>query len=150
MSNARLKVVALALVAFYSTFAAENKKFAINLEVHVRGQQQSASNGPGSARPKVTARVGDALQVKWSAANLDTAAAIPDVTLHVSLDREPKSPNAIYESALVVDFDPGARSTAELLIQAPASGSYVLRVETIGARNKTGEEYAAAMDVVVQ
>jgi hypothetical protein len=133
--------------------------FTINLLVRAAGRQQSTASGqPGGARPRLAAKVGDILLVQWSAANPDTASALSDVTLHVFMERgsallreeTPKpSANAVYESAVVLDFEPGAKSSGEFRLPLSESGDYLLRVETIGASKKLGRESFAAIEVSV-
>ena len=131
----------------------------INLLVRAGGRQQSIASGqPGGARPQFAAKVGEILLVQWSAANPETASALSDVTLHVFMERgsallrqdTPKpSSNAVYESAVVLDFEPGAKSTGEFRLPLAESGAYLLRVETIGASKKLGRESFAAVEVSV-
>lgn len=125
---------------------AADRDFSMELQARVSGRQDTVHAGA-----TLTAKAGDSLVVQWSALNPIKGASIPDVTLHVSLDRNPKNgSDSVYESALVMDFDPGSKSSADLLIQAPAAGNYLLRVETIGAAKKLEREYSASMDVKVQ
>jgi len=133
--------------------------FTINLLVRAGGRQQSVASGQtGAARPRLAAKVGETLLVQWSAANPDNGSALSDVTLHVFMEngsallREaaPKpSANAVYESAVVLDFEPGAKSTGEFRLPISESGLFLLRVETIGASKKLGRESIAAIEVSV-
>ena len=69
------------------------------------------------------------------------------MTVHFLLDRDQK--DAVYESALVMDFAAQAKSSADFVVAAPAPGNYVLRLETIGAARSHGHEHVAVMDVKV-
>jgi len=124
----------------------------VELEARVSGRQDIVHGGSApNSRATLAAKAGDSLVVQWSALNPDKGASIPDVTLHVSLDRDPKQgSDSVYESALVMDFAPGSRSSAELLLPVPAAGSYLLRVETIGAAKKLDREYFAVLELKVQ
>jgi hypothetical protein len=143
--------------ASFCVFASE---FSIELHVRAQGQEQTASsNQAASVRPVLSAKAGDPLWVKWIVANVQKSGAIPDVTVHVFLNREtrtdrpetskPASP-AVFENALIMDFNPGAKSSGELLLQTPAPGDYLLRVETIGTGRKAGQERFAAVGLKVQ
>jgi hypothetical protein len=132
--------------------SAADRDFTMELQARVSGRQDTVHGGNTPNSPAtLTAKAGDSLIVQGSALNPMKGASIPDVTLHVSLDRIPKTGgDAVYESALVMNFEPGSKSSAELLLQAPAAGDYLLRVETIGAAKKLEREYFAAMDLKVQ
>jgi hypothetical protein len=76
--------------------------------------------------------------------------------LHVFLDRgdaraaSPKpGPKALYESALIQDFEAGAKSSGDFRMPIMEPGTYLVRVETIGAAKKLGKEVAAVMQVSV-
>lgn len=123
----------------------------MELQARAPGHQDTvrASNSRNGAT--LALKTGDSLNVQWSVLNPDKGGSIPDVTLHLSLNRNAKSEaDKIYESALVMDFEPGSKGSAELLIQVPSAGSYVLKIETIGAATKLGREYSAAIDVKIQ
>ena len=137
---------------YVSSCSAADKDFTMELQARVSGRQDIVRGGNAPAsRPTLAAKAGDSLVVQWSALNPGNGVSIADVTLHVSLERTPKEgTDSIYESAVVMDFDPGSKSSAELLLQVPAPGSYLLRVETIGAAKKLDREYLSAMDLKVQ
>ena|SRR6266704_2026539 len=137
-----------------STLAGE---FTISLKVQAGGREQIAGSGqPTGTRPVFTAKVKEAVLVQWSAINLVSGATLSDVTLHVFMDRgstrsDPAKPgpNALYESAVILDFDPGGKSTGQFRMPMPESGSYLVRAETIGVSKKLGKEVVAAMQVSV-
>jgi len=98
------------------------------------------------------------IAITWSVTAAAGSKPVPNVTVHAFLDRAaaagsataPKAgPNALYESAVGVDFTPGSRTTGQISIDAPDAGDYLLRVETIGAAASAGREQAAAIDVKV-
>ena len=130
--------------------------FTINLKVQSGGREQTAISGKAAAPPTFTAKAKEVVSVQWSVANGAAGAALSDVTLHVFLDRgdaraaAPKpGPRALYESALIQDFEPGVKSSGEFRMPMPEAGTYFVRVETIGAAKKLGKEVAAAMQVLV-
>ena len=123
----------------------------MELEARTAGHQDTVRASDRRNGAKLALKTGDSLNVQWSVLNPDKGGSIPDVTLHLSLNRNAKSDaDTIYESAFVMDFEPGSKGSAELLIQVPSAGSYVLKIETIGAAAKLGREYSATIDVKVQ
>ena len=57
--------------------------------------------------------------------------------------------DALYETAVVLDFHAGGQSSGEFRMPLHEPGSYVLRVETIGARAPDGRESFTTMRVTV-
>jgi len=145
--------------------SAADEPFAIELSVRADAQQQTARGRSASAtpsaksdRPVLTAKSGSQLRIRWSIANQEKTETIKDVTVHVFLDKEtaigqaaaPKpGADVPYESALVMDFAPQGKSTADFTVQTPAPGLYLLRVETIGATKAHHDDCLAAIDVKV-
>lgn len=123
----------------------------MELEARTAGHQDTVRASDRRNGATLALKTGDSLNVQWSVLNPDKGGSIPDVTLHLSLNRNAKSDaDTIYEGAFVMDFEPGSKGSAELLIQVPSAGSYVLKIETIGAAAKLGREYSATIDVKVQ
>jgi len=144
--------------------AADGDPFSVELLARVDNQQQTvrgdatAASAGGSARPVLTGKSKSTLRVRWTIVNEGKTANIPDVTVHFVLDKEnaigqrdvPKAgPDVVYESALMMDFAPQAKSSGDFVIEVPEPGSYLLRLETIGAAKAHGHEHVAAMDLRV-
>jgi hypothetical protein len=133
-------------------------EFSISLKAQAGGREQTAASArSANARPAFAARVKEVLAVQWAAINGIAGVSLSDVTLHVFLDSAPTAaggprpgPRALYESAAVADFEPGAKSSGDFRMPLAEPGKYVLRVETIGAARKLGHEIAAEMQVSVQ
>ena len=130
--------------------------FTINLKVQSGGREQTAISGQPAAPSVISAKVKEVVSVQWSVANGAMGTALSDITLHVFVDRgdaraaAPKpGPKALYESALIQDFEPGVKSSGEFRMPMPEAGTYLVRVETIGAAKKLGKEAAAVMQVSV-
>ena len=130
--------------------------FSINLKVQSGGREQTAMNGQVAAPPTFMAKAKEVVWVQWSVANGATGTPLSDITLHVFMDRgdaraaAPKpGPKALYESALIQDFEAGAKSSGEFRTPVVEPGTYLVRVETIGAAKKLGKEVAAVMQVSV-
>jgi hypothetical protein len=145
-----------AIVLLAPCFGAGANDFAISLKVQSGGREQTAVSGQSAAPPTFTAKAKEPVVVQWTVANSAAGAALSDVTLHVFLDRgdaraaAPKpGPKALYESALIQDFGAGVKSSGEFRMPIPEAGTYLVRVETIGAAKKLGKEVAAVIQVAV-
>jgi len=133
-------------------------EFTINLKLQAGQREQIAASGkPVSPQPVFPAKVKEVVSVQWSVVNGAPGVILSNVTMHAFMDRVPASvnpskpgPKALYESALILDFDPGAKSSGEFRMPMPESGTYLVRVETIGAAKKLGREVAVTMQVSVQ
>ncbi len=137
-------------------FGAGAGDFIIHLKVQSGGREQTAVSGQTTAPATFTIKAKEPVLVQWSAVNGASGTALSDVTLHVFLDRgdaraaAPKpGPKALYESALIQDFGPGVKSSGDFRMPITEPGTYLVRVETIGAAKKLGKEVAAAMQVSV-
>lgn len=151
-----VRVAALSALAGTCLGAGAND-FTINLKVQAGGREQVAMSGqPAGAGPAFTAKAKEVIWVQWTAANGATGIPLSDITLHVFMDRgdaraaaPTPGPKALYESALIQDFEAGAKSSGEFRMPMPEPGTYFVRVETIGAAKKLGKEVAAVMQVSV-
>ena len=127
--------------------------FTMELSARVDAEQQTAHGQPVSTalnrspRAVLATKSGTRIRIRWSIVNQEKTGIIPDVTVHLLLDRDQK--DAVYESALVMDFAAQAKSSGDFVVAAPVPGNYVLRLETIGAARSHGHEHAAVMDVKV-
>jgi hypothetical protein len=138
-------------------FGAGANDLTIHLKVQSAGREQTATSGQSDAAiPTFTAKAKEVVGVQWSVANGPAGTPLTDITLHVFLDRgdaraaAPKpGPKALYESALIQDFEAGVKSSGEFRMPIPEPGTYLVRVETIGAAKKLGKEVAAVMQVSV-
>jgi len=137
-------------------FGAGSNDFTISLKVQSGGREQTATSGQTAAPPTFTAKAKEVVWAQWSVANGATGTPLSDVTLHVFMDSgdaraaAPKpGPKALYESALIQDFEAGGKSSGEFRMPIPDAGTYFVRVETIGAAKKLGKEVAAVMQVSV-
>ena len=143
----------VAAVLFSAVAMCADDLFTMELSARADTQQQTAHGQPAPSpassapRPVLTARSRTRIRIQWSVVNQQKTGTMPDVTLHLLLDKDQK--DAVYESALVMDFAPQAKSSADFVVEAPAPGNYRLRLETIGAARTHGHEHAATMDVKV-
>jgi hypothetical protein len=129
---------------------------ALNLQMQAGGHQLSSKRGAVSS---LTVKAGEPLEVEWLATNPAGSPALSDVTLHVFMDRDRSSgraeaakvsPNAAYESAVILDLRPGATTSGKIRMPAPEPGVYLFVAETIGTGKQLGRETHAAIQVAVQ
>ena len=106
------------------------------------------------------ARAGQRVTVKWTLRSTDPKTTYKDVTVHFFAVKEEKAgqqtvPNlnrdVAVETALSMDFKPKDATDGELSFTIDKPGSYLLRLETIGAAvGVEGHEHFAALDLVVR
>jgi hypothetical protein len=143
------------LLAFVVNLSAAG--FNITIEARAANRKQTAASG--KTAPAFAVKRGESLTVQWTATNAAPGPALSDVTMHAVLDKDgpgasatpaKPSPAALYEGAVNLDFRPGDRGSGSFRMPMVETGSYVLRVETIGIRAKAGAEAFAVMKVTVQ
>ena len=147
----------------------EAPPFAIDLTVQVGKESKTAhAEEPGggflpgkkaAARPVLEARAGQRVAVRWSLSRGAGQPVLKGVLVHFLAAAEEKAGQAavprqdkavVAESALTMDFRPGDRGQGELSFTISRPGSYLLRLETIGAADVDGNEHFAALDLVLR
>lgn len=163
----RPAVCCLLLSAWLSAPAAGADPFAIDLEAKAGKATQTAhaeAAGLGTtpkARPVLEAKAGQRVLVKWTIRCTDPKTTYKDVTVHFVAVKEEKAgqqavpkldlKDVAAETALSMDFKPKDASDGELSFTIARPGSYLLRLETIGAATGLdGREYFAALDLIVR
>jgi hypothetical protein len=140
--------------------------FAIDLEAKAGKASQTAHVEPAGLetapkpRPVLEAKAGQRVTVKWTLRCSDPKTTYKDVTVHFFAAHEAKAGqkalpkldrDAVAETALSMDFKPKDSTEGELSFTLDKPGSYLLRLETIGAATGLGSrEAVAALDVVVR
>src|SRR5207302_9941534 len=93
-------------------------------------------------RAILQATAGEPITVTWTLRSLDAKTTVPDVLVHFFVAREnatgqrelPKlDEKVVVESALTMDFKPNDRAKGNVTFAVATPGSYLLRLETIGA-----------------
>ncbi len=150
---------------FLATPAARAGHFAIDLKVQAGKESQTAhaQTDPLEARPRprpvLRTQAGEQVKVRWLLRSTDAKATVRNVLVHFSIAREEKAGqtavpqgdnNVVAESALTMDFPPGEAAEAELQLIMMQAGSYLVRLETIGAAVQSGHEHFATLDLVVR
>ncbi len=120
----------------------------------------AAHGGKPRARAVLDVKAGGRVTVTWTLRNADPKAAFKDVLVHFFAVREKEIGQAavprldrgvIVESALTVDLNPKDRTQGEIDFVVEKPGSYLVRLETIGAAAVRGApEYSAALDLRVK
>lgn len=164
---ARLFLLSLVVAAsLLAPLEAQAQGFAIDLEARAGTANKTAHAevaGP-SAKPKergiLAVAAGDKITVRWTIRNADGQAAFKDVTVHLFAVAEPVTgqqatpkldKKVAAECALSMDFKPKDAAKGDLSFTLDKPGSYLLRLETVGAAvGLTGHEYFAALDVVAK
>ncbi len=150
---------------FLATPAARAGHFAIDLKVQAGKESQTAhaQTDPPEARPKprpvLRTQAGEQVKLRWLLRSTDARATVKNVLVHFSIAREERAGqaavpqgdnNVVAESALTMDFPPGETAEAELQLAIVRAGSYLVRLETIGATGQSGHEHSAALNLVVR
>jgi hypothetical protein len=102
-------------------------EFTINLKVQAGQREQSVASGkPDSTHAVFPVKVMEVVSVQWSAVNGAPGITLSDITLHVFMDRASTSadgprpgPKALYESAVIVDFEPERRASESFECPCP-------------------------------
>jgi len=96
--------------------------------------------------------------VGWQVTETESSEKFKDLLVHVFAIQEAKtgqqtvpklSELAAYESALTMDFTPKDQAQGRFQLKFEQSGSYLVRVETMGLADLLGHEFFAAVDVEV-
>jgi hypothetical protein len=160
-------VFCLAVAAGLSgALAVRADEFAIDLEARADKASKAAHaekvalGTTPKQRPVLEARAGQRVTVKWTLRSTDPKTTYKDVTVHFFAVKEEKAgqqtvprldKDVAVETALSMDFKPKDATDGELSFTIDKPGSYLLRLETIGAAvGVEGHEHFAALDLVVR
>lgn len=140
--------------------------FAIDLEVRAGKASKVAHAQPATrnARPRegdvLETRAGEPLTVRWKLSSTAPKATLKNVLVHFYAVKEEKpgqqgasgrKRKVVAETALRMDFAPKDRNEGQLRFTIDTPGSYLFRVETIGASaGPLGHEDFAGMIVKVR
>jgi hypothetical protein len=146
----------LASVATASDFEMSLQVKSAKQRANVKYTEEQPSPKTPHPRPVFTAQSNESLLVSWTATNKAKQATFKDVMIHclVVAEKEPgqvelPSPkDALQESALTMDFKPGASATGEFSIKFDEPGTYLIRVETRNMLAEHMHEHYVALDLV--
>jgi hypothetical protein len=157
--------VALLCTLSWLTARATASDMEISIEVKAAQQRvksthteiQPSSNKP-QPRPVCTVKPHENFVVSWKATNTGKRETFKDVMIHcvVVAEKEPgqttmpplKDP--VQESALTMDFKPGATAAGKFSLTIAEPGAYLLRVEAREMLGTHGHDHYAALDLVCE
>ena len=164
-----LKELSLAFLvsgALLGSGPAHGHPFTVRLEAEAgkiskKAETQTTALG---AKPKtrdvLTLARGERVRIKWNLKNSDAKATFKDVIVHCFVVKEAKTgqrevpklnKDVALETVNVMDFKPGESTEGELDFVLDRPGSYLLRLETVGAASADNlHEYFAALDLEVR
>jgi hypothetical protein len=108
-------------------------------------------------RPVVHARAGDTIRIQWMFTNVYPHKTLENVVIHFYIAREAKAgqketpdlgADVVQESALELDFKPGAKTGQRNTLKIDAPGAYLVRVES--RQTGSDHEHFAAVDLVIE
>jgi hypothetical protein len=158
--------VAAALLLLVAVSSKEERcHFELTLEVKAGAARQevrrAAPDLPGllPRRPTFRISAGEEVTLKWNVLALPrNPNPFPDVTIHSYVAREKEAgqdrPPAldaatVLESALLMDFEPGAAAQGAFKVRLDEPGNYLVQVETLGVFNTEAHEHSAQIDLKV-
>ncbi len=137
--------------------------FAIDLEARQGKASRTAHAGQlaigARAKPRglLVVKAGERVTVKWTLTRTASKEVVKDVVVHLFVVKEEKAGqravpkldrDVLAETAMTMDFNPKDRAHGDLTFSIEKPGTYLLRLETIGAaRGPEGHEHFAALDV---
>jgi hypothetical protein len=163
-----MRCAVLVLILFATPAVRAADEFAIALEARAdkaskTAHAEVAGLGLGTAakpRPVLEVKAGQRVAVKWTLRCTDPKNTYKDVLVHFFAVKEEKAgqqavpkldKDVAAESALTMDFKPKDTADGELSLTIAQPGTYLLRLETIGAAvGLEGHEHFAALDLVVR
>ncbi len=138
----------------------------VNLEVtNASGEEvasfvdQTPPEHGKNPRPSIRARVGEPIKVRWAFTNVYPHKTLENVVVHFYVARQgmagqKEAPdlaveaNIVFESAIEMDFKPGAKAGARNTLSVAKAGNYLIRVESRGTGSD--HEHFAAIDLIVE
>jgi hypothetical protein len=137
----------------------------INLDVTVGTEQvtafvdQTPPDHGKNPRPVIKAKEGEEVKIVAMFTNTYPNKTIENVVIHFYVARQDKvgqkatpdltvEENVILETAMEMDFKPGAKAGSRTKLHAPKPGVYLIRIES--RQTNSDHEHFAAVDLVVE
>ena len=156
-------VALVCIVANPGPTRAEHAK--INLDVTTSAGQvtafvdQTPPDHGKNPRPTLRARPGEPVKIQWMMTNVYPHKTLENVVVHFYVAREGTAgqkaapdlaieANVVLESAIEMDFKPGAKAGARLTLRVDKPGNYLVRIES--RQTQSDHEHFAAVDLVVE
>ena len=152
-----------AIAANPGPILAEHAK--ISLDVTAEGEQvtafvdQTPPEHGKNPRPVFKVKAGRPVKIQWMMTNVYPHKTLENVVVHFYVARQWKvgqgptpdlgvEANVVLESAIEMDFKPGAKAGARTTLRLDKPGAYLIRIES---RNTGSDhEHFAAVDLVVE
>ncbi len=108
-------------------------------------------------RPVVRAKANETIKIQWMFTNVYPNKTLENVVIHFFIVRQEKigakaepdlSGDVVQESALELDFKPGAKTGQRNTLKIREPGVYLVRVES--RQTNSDHEHFAAVDLVIE
>jgi len=137
----------------------------INLDVISSGEQvtafvdQTPPEHGKNPRPVLKVKAGQPIKIQWMLTNVYPHKTLENVVVHFYVAKQGKvgqkptpdlsvEDNVVHETAMEMDFKPGAKAGARNTLKIDKPGSYLVRIET--RQTNSDHEHFAAVDIVVE
>ena len=137
----------------------------ISLDVSSSGEQVTATvdqtppEHGKNPRPVLKVKAGKPIKIQWMFTNTYPHKTLENVVVHFYIAKEekagqPSTPdlsvesNVVFESAIEMDFKPGAKAGARNTLKIDNPGAYLVRIES--RQTNSDHEHFAAVDLVVE
>ena len=137
----------------------------ISLDVSSKGEQvtafvdQTPPEHGKNPRPVLKVKAGQPVKIQWMPKNVYPHKTLENVVVHFYIARQQKAgqaptpdlgveENVVFESALEMDFKPGAQAGGRQTLRVDRPGAYLVRIES--RQTGSDHEHFAAIDLVVE
>jgi hypothetical protein len=137
----------------------------ISLDVSSSGEQvtafvdQTPPEHGKNPRPVLKVKAGKPIKIQWMFTNTYPNKTLENVVIHFYIAKEEKAgqhptpdlsveANVVFESAIEMDFKPGAKAGARNNLKIDKPGTYLVRIES--RQTNSDHEHFAAIDLVVE
>jgi hypothetical protein len=137
----------------------------VSLDVSSSGEQvtafvdQTPPEHGKNPRPILKVKAGKPIKIQWMFTNLYPHKTLENVVVHFYIAKEKKVGQAgtpdlsveddvVFESAIEMDFKPGAKAGARNSLKIDKPGAYLVRIES--RQTNSDHEHFAAVDLVVE
>jgi hypothetical protein len=151
------------MVANPGPLRAEHAK--VTLDVTSSGEQvtafvdQTPPEHGKNPRPVLKVKAGKPIKIQWMFTNVYPHKTLENVVVHFYIAKEAKAgqeatpdlsveANVVFESAIEMDFKPGAKAGARNTLKIDKPGTYLVRIES--RQTNSDHEHFAAVDLVVE
>jgi hypothetical protein len=137
----------------------------ITLDVTAKGEtttayvDQTPPEHGKNPRPIVKVKAGDSINIQYIFTNTYPNKTLENVVVHFYVAKEDKvgqkptpdlgnEANVVMESAIEMDFKPGAKAGARTTLKIDKPGAYLIRIES--RQTNSDHEHFSAIDLIVE